>query len=74
MPLREYIEKLHRVSSIEEGYKILIDSYGSEKYKPFLYSTDDTFEGYVDEWFNELKDKFLLFQCRKVWKSKWIYE
>lgn len=52
----KYIHKVHVVSSIEEGYKLLLDVYGNEKNKPFLYSTDDCFEGYIDERYEELKD------------------
>ena len=61
----KYIHKVHVVSSIEEGYKLLLDVYGNEKNKPFLYSTDDSFEGYIDERYDELKDRFYFFNAGK---------
>ena len=35
-----YVSKLHRVSSLEEGYKLLLSEYGNEEYKPFIYCSD----------------------------------
>lgn len=53
-----YVSKLHRVSSLEEGYKLLLSEYGNEEYKPFIYCSDDTTESFLDQYYDELKDKF----------------
>ena len=35
--LSRYAKKIHRVIDIESGLKILLQIYGSEKKKPFVY-------------------------------------
>lgn len=59
----KYISKCHIVSSIEEGYQLLLNQYGQESVRPFLYSTDDSFESLIDDKYDELKDKFFFFNA-----------
>lgn len=53
-----YISKLYCVKTLEEGYKILLDNYGNEKIKPFIYAGNDGFESFLDMHYNELIDRF----------------
>lgn len=56
-----YINILHEVKTVEEGYKILVESYGRENPKPFLYSCDDFVESYLDLHADELLEHFYFF-------------
>lgn len=56
-----YITVLHSVETVEEGYKLLLEKYGNEPTKPFLYSCDDFVESFLDGHSLELKDKFYFF-------------
>ncbi|MFQ6879525.1 MAG: hypothetical protein ACLRS1_07045 [Oscillospiraceae bacterium] len=59
----KYVSCVHKVDSVEEGYRILLKEYGNEKIKPFLLTSDDRTTGYLDEKYDELKDKFILFNA-----------
>jgi len=63
----KYVGKVHHVNSVEEGYAVLIKEYGrvSEEtgVKPFVFSSDDKDVGYLDEHYDELKDKFIFFNA-----------
>lgn len=67
-----YVSKLHRVSSLEEGYKLLLSEYGNEEYKPFIYCSDDTTESFLDQYYDELKDKFLLYNAGEQGRVTWL--
>ena len=56
-----YVQKLHNVHSREEGLKILLEEYGNEKHKPFLYTSDDGITSFLDLHYDELIDKFFFF-------------
>ena len=58
----KYISKLHYVDSVEEGYRLLLEQYGSqEEPRPFLLTSDDTTTSYLDAHYEELKNKFYFF-------------
>lgn len=59
----KYLSKLHSVNSVEEGYKILLNEYGNETIKPFLITCDDRTTGYLDERYDELKNRFIFFNA-----------
>ncbi|CAK7027102.1 MAG: hypothetical protein EUB_02383 [Eubacterium sp.] len=59
----KYASVCHKVASVEEGYEILMSQYGQEDVKPFLITCDDKTTGYLDEQYNELKDKFICFNA-----------
>lgn len=61
----KYVSKVHKVDSVEEGYQILLSLYGNESQKPFLITCDDRTTGYLDERYDELKDKFVFFNAGK---------
>lgn len=66
----KYISKCHFVDNVEEGYQVLMKEYGdvAEKtgLKPFLFSSDDKDVGFLDEHYDELKDKFIFFNAGKA--------
>lgn len=63
----KYISKCHYVDTVEEGYKVLLEEYGdvAQKtgFKPFLFCSDDKDVGYLDEHYEELKDRFIFFNA-----------
>ena len=56
-----FLNTFHRVKTVEDGYKLMIENYGNEKLKPFVYSCDDFVESYLDMHYEELIDKFFFF-------------
>lgn len=59
----KYAKKCHKVSSYEEAIKLLIDVYGLEENKPFVYTCDDTIAYLMDSHYNDLIDKFHFFNA-----------
>ncbi len=65
----KYISHLHMVDSIQKGYEILINQYGSQKYgKPFVFTSDDQITSFLDNHYNELVDKFFFFNAGETEK------
>ena len=67
-----YVRKLHLVKDHEEGLALLLNEYGNESKKPFLYMSNDNTVSCIDEHYNELKAKFITYnaggeQGRLVW-------
>ena len=60
-----YVEKLHLVKTQEEGFRLLLDLYGNEPEKPFLYTASDDITSLLDLHYDELIDKFYFFHGRK---------
>ena len=58
-----YLSKCHYVDTVEEGYNLLLSEYGNEKLKPYLIMTDDHTIGYLDDRYEEWKDKFVSFNA-----------
>ena len=67
-----YPQKLYIVSTLEEGYQILIKEYGNEKKKPFIYCSDDKTMSFLDEHYNELIDKFFLYNAGQQGRITWL--
>lgn len=59
----KYVSKCHFVDTEEEGYKLLLAEYGNELVKPYLITTDDHTMGYLDDRYEEWKDKFISFNA-----------
>ena len=57
----KYAKNLTIVDSLEEGLRIILDKYGNEKKKPFIHSSDDWVESFLDDHYEELKDKFYFY-------------
>ena len=64
----KYISKRHYAYSVDDGYKILIKEYGNEENKPFILCTDDRTIGYLDEHYEEIKDRFIFFNAGKKFR------
>lgn len=65
IPHCRYVKKLHRVKTMEEGLELIINIYGNEQYKPFIYTSSDNGASLVDNNYDRLKDKFYLFNGGK---------
>ncbi len=63
----KYISKLHRIKTIEEGYQILMEEYGcfGKENRPYLLLSDDKCMGWFDRHYDELQDKFILFNAQE---------
>ena len=61
----KYISKLHRVNTLEEGYNTLLREYGDFDYdhRPYILFSDDKCISFMDNHYDELKDKFILFNA-----------
>lgn len=57
----KYISKCHVVQTMEEGLKVLMDNYGKEELKPFLYTCSDDIESFLDIHYDELYKSFYFF-------------
>lgn len=62
----KYIAQLHRVDSLEDGYRLLLEKYGQEAKRPFLLTADDKTTSFLDAHYDELKDKFYFFNGGKA--------
>lgn len=60
-PNSRYVGEVHIVDSVADGYILLLEKYGNEKLKPFLYTCDDWTEGCLDMHYGEIIDKFNFF-------------
>ena len=59
--MSKYPQKIHLVDSPKEGLMLLLNLYGNEKHKPFVYSCSDDVCYLLDIHYNELVDKFFFF-------------
>ena len=58
----KYIGKLYDVKDIEEGLDLIIEKFGNEAVKPFLFTDRDDVMGLIDRRYNELIDKLYLWE------------
>lgn len=61
-----YVHTCHYVDSIKSGYNLLLDLYGHEQNKPFVYTADDQITNYLDSKYDEIKDKFYFYNAGKM--------
>lgn len=61
----KYISKLHRVGSVEEGYRLLMEEYGNcpAGKLPYIVFSDDKSVGYFDLHYDEWKNRFIAFNA-----------
>lgn len=63
----KYINQCHYVDNVEQGYQVLMDEYGNVAKetgkKPIIFCSDDRTIGYLDEHYDELKDKFIFYNA-----------
>ena len=58
----KFISVIHQTDSIEESFKVLL-TYGDDCLKPFIYTSDDNHQSFLDENYDVLKDQFFFFNC-----------
>ena len=63
--LSKYISVCHHVDNVEQGFDLLLKEYGHEKLKPYVLFSDDMCIGYVDQHYDEVKDRFICFNSGK---------
>lgn len=59
----KYLSKVFSVNTIEEGLDLILHNYGDESKKPFLYTDMDRAMALFDKRFDELKDKFYIWNA-----------
>lgn len=72
IPHCRYVQKLYKVKTREEGYKILIDKFSKEEYKPFIFCSDDHGAGFLDRHYDELKDHFYFYNAGVQGRVTWL--
>lgn len=72
IPHCKYVEKLFQVETLEQGFHLLIDKFGNEDEKPFIYCSDDTTTSFLDQRYDELKDKFYLYNAGEQGRITWL--
>lgn len=68
----KYVGKLHQVKSREEGYDILLYQYGNESEKPFVFCSDDKSISFLDQRYDELKEKFIFYHACEQGRITWL--
>ncbi len=59
----KYISELYDFNDVTEALDFVIDKYGNELTKPFLYTDRDDVVGYIDNRYDEFKDKFYVWNA-----------
>lgn len=59
----KYVESVNVVQNNDEIYQVLIEKYGHEEYKPFVFFTWEGHETFFDSHYDELKDKFFFYNA-----------
>ena len=72
IPHCKYVDKMHKLNSLEDAYNVLLKEYGHEEFKPFIFCSDDTTQAYLDDHFDDLKDSFFLYNAGKQGKVVWL--
>lgn len=67
-----YVGTLHQVKTREEGYHVLLTEYGNEPVKPFVFCSDDNSISFLDQHYNELKDKFIFYNAGEQGRITWM--
>lgn len=62
----KYIEKIHIVQTIEEGCAVMIEKYGNEPLKPFVYAASDDIESELDKRYDSLKEHFHFYNASEA--------
>lgn len=64
----KYVRNYHIFPNMECAYFFLLSEYGNETEKPFVYTSDDAKTSFLDEHYEELKDRFFFFNAGKKGK------
>lgn len=68
----KYVKTLHLVNTLEEGYNLLLQTYGNQETKPFVITSDDVTEAYLDAHHNEMIKHFVFFHSSEQGMVNWI--
>lgn len=58
-----YLQTVHYVDTVEQGYDVLLKEYGALPLPPFVLTTDDDVQSILDRHYSELKDKFIMYNA-----------
>lgn len=61
IPASKYANNIVYLSSLEEGLDYIINTFGKEKYKPFIFTCSDNIQSILDSNYSKLIDKFFFF-------------
>lgn len=56
----KYIAERHQTDSWDAALDFMLEHYGNEKQKPFVYCCDDGAAAFLDSHYDLLKDRFIL--------------
>ncbi len=70
----KYVKTCHIVESLEEGYKLLLKTYGNEAEKPFVITSDDKTESFLDLHHDEMIKHFIFFHSDKQGRVTWVMQ
>ena len=59
----KYLTEVYKVHTYEEALDLLIEKFGTEAEKSFVYTCDDSIESLVDRRYDEMKGKFYFFNA-----------
>lgn len=59
----KYLNKVYYVKDREEGYEVLLNVYGKERKKPYVFTSDDITTSFLDQRYDILKDKFIFYNA-----------
>ena len=68
----KYLSQCFKAATVEDGYNILIKNFGNERKDnlPFLITCDDRTTAFLDEKYDELKNRFIFFNAGKKGRIK----
>lgn len=61
----KYLTKVYDVDNINDGLSLIINKFGNEVYKPFIYTDNDEIMGLLDRRYNELNNHFYFWNAGK---------
>ena len=61
----KYIGEYHIVDTIYEGPKYVLEHFCNEEYPPFIYTDRDDIMCAIDDYYDDLKDKFIFWNAGK---------
>ena len=59
----KYVKNIYYVHSYEEGLDFIVNKWGNEPFKPFIYTMDEDTTILLNQHYDELIDKFYFFHC-----------
>lgn len=69
-----YVKHIFRADTAEAGLEFIIEQWGNEPEKPFIYTMDDYTTMLLDQRYDEIKNKFYFFNCGKQGRLTYYQE